>query len=299
MEKLVYKEALKTTTMFLCDSTIEAYFENYLTSEVKLLKEKLRGIGTLSGLKLFIKSDKDSIDKIITLLGISNEKFKRVVSWIRLNQGYTFESEWSNSKLRSELISNPSMMEEYCELFSFGYVSPKFSAIIPQFILYDFRIDNNTIERLNNDDYIRNLIKDKVTTNYNSKYRDLYQKKLDEKILKIVSGFGLEYKKMDIPGFLNKQLNLISFEGKQIIINSSFYLTTSSKQTEYYKDTIRPIVQDAQANKNSKVVNILDGAGWIARNADFKKVYRDCDFFLNLKTIDSLKIIIQEFFNIK
>lgn len=298
MEKLVYKEALKTTTMFLCDSSIEAYFENYLTSEIKLLKEKLRGIGTLSGLKLFIKSDNESIDKIITLLGISGEKFKRVVSWIRLSQGYTFESEWTTKKLRSELISNPIMMDEYCELFSSGYVSPKFSAIIPQFILYDFRIDDNTLERLNNDDYIRNLIKDKVTTRYNLKYHDLYLAKLDSQIKKIVLEYGLEYKTLDMPGFLKKQLKVISLRDKHIIINSSFYLTTSSKQTEYYKDTISPIKKNAQENQNTRVINILDGAGWIARNSDFKKVYRDCDFFLNLKTIENLKIIIQEFFNI-
>lgn len=298
MEKLVYKEALKTTTMFLCDSSIEAYYENYLTTEIKLLKDKLKGIGTLHGLKTFIKTDSDSIDKIITLLGVSVEKFKRVVSWIRLNQGYTFESEWSTKKLREELIRNPSLMDEYCELFSSGYVSPKFSAIIPQFILYDFRIDTNTIERLQNDDYIRNLLKDKVTTRYNLGYHDLYLKKLDEQIKKIALEYGLEFKAIDIPGFSKKQLNAISLQNKHIIINSSFYLTTSSKQTEYYKDTIQPIVKNAQTNENTKVINILDGAGWIARNSDFKKVYRDCDYFLNLKTVNNLNNIIQEFFNI-
>jgi hypothetical protein len=298
MQKLVYKEALKTTTMFLCESSVEAYFENFLTSEIKLLKEKLRGIGTLSGLKLFIKSDNESIDKLITLLGISGEKFKRVVSWIRLSQGYTFESEWTTKKLRSELINNPIMMDEYCELFSSGYVSPKFSEIIPQFILYDFRIDKNTLDRLNNDDYIRNLIKDKVTTRYNLKYHDLYLEKLDSQIKKIVLDYGLEYKTLDLPGFFKKQLKVISLKDKHIIINSSFYLTTSSKQTEYYKETISPIKKDAQTNQNTRVINILDGAGWIARSSDFKKVYRDCDFFLNLKTIENLKIIVQEFFNI-
>ncbi|RXG19123.1 DpnII restriction endonuclease [Leeuwenhoekiella aestuarii] len=298
MSKIVYKEALKTTTMFLCDSKIEAYYENYLNSEVKQLKEKLSGIETSNGLKSFIHKDRDSIEKIITLLGISGEKFKRVVSWIRLNKGYTFESEWSTKKLRSELISNPSLMEEYCELFASGYVSSKFSAIVPKFILHDFRIDNNTIERLKNDDYIRNLIKDKITTSYNIKYRDLYLSKLDNKIRQIVDLYGLEFGKKDLPHFSNKQLTTISLGDKHIIINSSFYLTTSSKQTTYYKVTIQPIVQDSQADSNTLVINILDGAGWIARNSDFKKVFRDCDYYLNLKTIDNLNIIIKEFFKI-
>ncbi|WP_321316453.1 DpnII family type II restriction endonuclease [Labilibaculum sp.] len=298
MEKLAYKEALKTTTMFLCDSKIEAYYENYLNSEIKILKETLSDIGTQHGLKSFIKSDNDSIDKIITLLGISVEKFKRVVSWIRLTKGYTFESEWSTKKLRSELVSKPSLMEEYCELFSSGYVSSKFSAIIPKFILHDFRIDNNTIERLKNDDYIRSLVKDKITTAYNLRYHDLYVNKLNVKIRQIADEYGLNYSCIDIPNFTNKQLNTISLNNKHIIVNSSFYLTTSSKQTEYYKKIIQPIVQDSQAYPNTRVLNILDGAGWIARNSDFQKIYRDCDYFLNLKTIGKLNSIIREFFNL-
>jgi len=42
----------------------------------------------------------------------------------------------------------------------------------------------------------------------------------------------------------------------------------------------------------------VHGAGWIARNSDYKKIYLDCDYFLNLKTIDDLNSIILEYFNI-
>lgn len=298
MKKLLYRDAQKTTTMFLCDSNIEAYYENHLTSHIKELKEKLSGIGTQSGLANFIRSEPDAIDNIITLLGISGEKFKRVVSWIRLSKGYTFESEWSTKKLRKELISNANLMAEYCELFSSGYVSPKFLAIIPKFILHDFRIDQNTIERLKNDDYIRNLIKDKITPSYNLKYHELYNKVLDKKIREIVDKYGLEFSRKNLTGFSKQQLSTISFNEMHIIVNSSFYLTTSSKQTDYYKEIIQPIVRDSQANSNTRIINILDGAGWIARNSDFKKVFNDCDYFLNLKTIDDLNFIIKDFFRL-
>ena len=282
--------------MFLCDSKIEACYENNLNSEIKRLKVELSGIGTLSGLESFIRKDNDSIDRIITLLGISGEKFKRVVSWIRLNKGYTFESEWTTTKLRSELISKSNLMAEYCELFSSGYVSSKFSAIVPKFILHDFRIDNNTLDRLKNDDYIRNLIKKKMTPGYNREYHDLYLKKLNEEIRQIVEKYRLDLSCKDLPGFSHKHLNVISLNDKHIIINSSFYLTTSSKQTEYYRATIQPIVRDSHASPNTRVLNILDGAGWIARSADFRKIYRDCDYFLNLKTTSKLNIIVKEFF---
>jgi len=293
-----FKEAFKTTTMFLTDSLIEAHYEDFLNTQIKLLKQKLSGIGTQLGLEFYIKSESDSIDKIITLLGISNEKFKRVVSCIRLNYGYTFESEWTTTKLRSELIVNPQLMKEYCELFTSGYVSSKFAAIIPRFILQDFRIDSEIVARLNNDDYIRNLIKDKITTEYNARYCDLYYKKLDSKIENIAHHYGLKYDFVTLPSFKINPLKVISSLNKHVIINAQFYLTTSSNQTVYYNDYIKLIVQDAQTNPNIIIINFLDGAGWIGRSADYKKIYQDCDYFLNLKTIDKFNGIIKEFFNI-
>lgn len=298
MKKLEYKEAFRTTTMFLSDSKIEAHYEDFLNSQIKLIKDKLDGIGTLPGLESYIRSESDSIDNIITLLGISIEKFKRVVSWIRLSQGYTFESEWTTTKLRSELIEKKQLMKEYCELLSSGYVSPKFAAIIPRFILHDFRIDNEIVARLKNDDYIRNLIKDKITTEYNARYCDLYYEKLNNQIKDIAIGFGLEYESKTIQGFGSNPLKAISSLNKHVIINAHFYLTTSSNQTKYYNEVIKPIVQNAQSNPNTIIVNLLDGAGWIGRSSDYKKIYQDCDYFLNLKSIDKLNWIIKEFFNI-
>lgn len=299
MKKIEYKEAFRTTTMFLSDSNIEAYYEDFINSQVKSIKDKLSGIGTISGLEQYIRSETDSIENIITLLGISNEKFKRVVSWIRLSQGYTFESEWTTTKLRSELISNKELMKEYCELFSSGYVSPKFAAIIPRFILHDFRIDREIVDRLKNDDYIRSLIKDKITTEYNARYCDLYYDKINNKIKTIVMPLGLEYEENRIvPGFGKMPLKAIFSADKCIIINAHFYLTTSSNQTKYYNDVIKPIIQNAQSNSNTIIVNLLDGAGWVGRSSDFKKIYQDCDYFLNLKTINKLCDIVKKFFNI-
>ena len=82
------------------------------------------------------------------------------------------------------------------------------------------------------------------------------------------------------------------------LINHHFYLTTSSSQTNYYNDVIQPKYAKAQSMPNVNVLNILDGAGWIGRAADFKKVFADCNYFLNLKSIDKLNDIIKEFFNI-
>lgn len=291
------KEAMRTTTMFLCDSEVEAYYENYLNEQVALIKTKLSGIGTIDGLKSYILSDAESIQNILTLLGISVEKFKRVVSLIRLNKGYTFESEWSPNQLRKEMLAKPDIMNEFCDLFHNGYVSPEFSALIPRFILHDFRIDNDVVKRLSSEDYIRNLVKDKITTEYNNKYCEIYHARLKKAIDEIVLSYGLSWGKIAIPN-IGKDIEAVSYLGKFLIINHQFNLTTSSGQSEYYRNTIQPLFAKSRTNPEVNIVNILDGAGWIGRSSDFKKVYTDCHYYCNLKSISLLNGIIKEHFNI-
>jgi hypothetical protein len=297
MSKISQRDALRTTTMFLVDSRIEAYYEDLLNTQVQALKRTLNGIGTVDGLKQYVRSEKKAIDNIITLLGISGEKFKRVVSWIRLSKGYTFDSEWSNSSLRTIMLEDPRLMDEFCELFINGYASPRFSSIIPHFILQDFRIDNEVLKRLTSDDFVRRLVKDKVTIEYNTRYAELYVNSLHSRIKEIAQKHGVEFGKMKIPNYSSEELAL-TYNGNYIVINHHFYLTTSSSQTEYYNDVIQPKYAKAQSLNNVVVLNILDGAGWIGRAADFKKIYADCNFFLNLKSIDNLNNIITEFFNL-
>ena len=297
MSKISQREALRTTTMFLCDSKIESYYTKLLNTQVAALKSALKDIGSIIGLKQYILAEKNSIDNILTLLGISKEKFKRVVSWIRLSKGYTFDSEWDSSSLRTKMINDSRLMDEFCELFINGYISPKFTPIVPHFILQDFRIDNEVMRRLQSDDFIRNLVKDKVTTEYNTKYATLYVNTLHSKIKEITLKHGIKFGIMKIPNYLTEEL-VITYADKYLVINHHFLLTTSSSQTRYYEDVIQPKYAKAQGLPNVSILNILDGAGWIGRSSDFKKIYADCNYYLNLKTIDKLNDIISEFFNI-
>lgn len=52
-------------------------------------------------------------------------------------------------------------------------------------------------------------------------------------------------------------------------------------------------------NRNYLLVNILDGAGWVARGADYQKIHTDCNYFLNLANINKIETIITEYFNIQ
>jgi hypothetical protein len=42
-------------------------------------------------------------------------------------------------------------------------------------------------------------------------------------------------------------------------------------------------------------VNVVDGAGWLARRSDLRKMYVGCDYCLNMKTLDHLGPIIDQY----
>ena len=78
----------------------------------------------------------------------------------------------------------------------------------------------------------------------------------------------------------------------------NYTVTTSNNQT-IYADKVQKIRSAIAGKDNYVLLNILDGAGWVARNADFNKVYNNCNHFLNLSNIDKIDAIIKETFNIR
>lgn len=296
--KISHKDAVKSTTMFLVDDRIEKKYKNLIAIELDKYKKSMLGITTKQGIADFIKSNVKSVDMLLTVLGVSKEKFRRIVSTIRLNQGYIVEGEWDEARLRKELVQRPSMMDDFCELFLHGNDIEKFNSLIPQFILQDFHIDRDVIVRLCSDDMLSNLVKKKLSTSYNKAYADLYARRMNEKISTIAKSYGLEYLNSSIETVSKEDIHHLTDGEKNIIINFQFNLTTSSAQTNYADKTIAPIYRKCRVLDNVIVINMLDGAGWIARASDMKKVYQDCNYYLNLRTIEILNEIIKDFYKI-
>ncbi|MCD8284022.1 MAG: hypothetical protein LUD52_04810 [Opitutae bacterium] len=297
MDKLKLLDAKKTTTMFLIDNNIENHFDDKVNKLVDEMSAGLNGIDTVPGLKSYIKKDKNSIDNLIALLGITMEKFKRIVSTVRLKKGFTFDSEWTTKTLRQNMINNTELMSEFCELFSHGTTNS--TVDIPRFILSDFKIDKDVLARLRNRDYLTKLIKSKIITEYNNKCVASYMKKIRNEIETIAESFGLCFtnvKSVDKTDI--KNVDAISFGDKHIVINIHFSLTTSSGQTKYYYDTVSPLWGKIANTTNLCLINILDGAGWIGRPSDYAKIFHSCSYFLNLSNISNLKTIIKEFLNV-
>ena len=192
----------------------------------------------------------------------------------------------------------PDLMNELCELFLSGRNNGKFQRLIPKFILNDFCIDQDILNRLCNEDILRKLTKSAVSSAYNKAYANHYAQQIINRITDLVEQYGLHYQYAPVKEIGESNLHTITNTEKSIIVNFQFNLTTSRGQTEYAEKVIRHQRRKCGTKPNIVMVNMLDGAGWIARASDYKKIYYDCDFFLNLQNIHQLESIAKQTFNI-
>ena len=301
LNKVDYAEYIKTTAMFYVDEKLEQEFEQEITYATDTLWARMKGIATMDGLKQFIKDDEEAIEKLINLMNISSEKFKRVITTLRLEKGHTISGEWDLAKIRTMMIQRPVFMDEVCDLLANGANDPKFKKLIPQFYLENFVIDSATMARLSNPDDLRRLIKKGVEGRYNNQIGDSYYKAIQSAVERICFEEGLTY-------VTNKHIPLIgrpahfaipNERDPRVIIDLSYNITTSSTQSRFKAAAEQAAAKirdhNASAAKPVAFVNVLDGAGWVGRQADFRAIHLCSTYALHITTLDDLKQIIDEY----
>lgn len=297
MGKLSKNEALKSITMFLIDEKTEAKYQNKIATELQEYQNSMLSIATKEGLEEFIRNDENAIERLTTILGLSGERFNRVISTLRVQKGFLFTTEWSDSVLRNSLLENQTWMDEFCELLLNGRNIPQYQAIIPSFTLNYFHIDAEVIARICSDDVLGRQIKSSCSTKYNKEITYAYAKRVDDKIRSIVGTYGLHYENMVLPDGPNESLNLIHDTEKYIIVSYQYSVTTGKGQSDF-ADKLTNIRRMVRGNEKIKMLSLLDGAGWLVRGSDWNEVYGSCDYFLTLNTLDQLDDIIKEYYNI-
>ncbi len=297
MGKLSKNEALKSITMFLIDEKTEAKYQKKIATELQEYQNSMLSIATKEGLEEFIRNDENAIERLTTILGLSGERFNRVISTLRVQKGFLFTTEWSDSALRNSLLENQTWMDEFCELLLNGRNLPKYQAIIPSFTLNYFHIDAEVIARICSDDVLGRQIKSSCSTKYNKEITYAYAKRVDDKTRSPVGKYGLHYENRLLPDGPNESLNLIHDTEKYIIVSYQYSVTTGKGQSDF-ADKLTNIRRMVRGNDKIKMLSLLDGAGWLVRGSDWNEVYGSCDYFLTLNTLDQLDDIIKEYYNI-
>lgn len=297
-------EYIKTVTMFFVDSQLESDFAQAVDNEVRGFKNELLGIATLEGMVKYVREHSDSLEKLISLLNISEEKFKRIITMLRIQKGFVPQGEWSLAVIRANMMSDESWMSDVCDLLMNGATSSKYKDLIPSFYSCNFKVDATTMGRLANEDDLRRLVKKRMEGRYSNRIGDMFFKRVSHHVRKVCGPLGLtcdQKQKVPLVG-QRVELAIPSAKEPRLLIDMIYTITTSSVQTQYAKRTenvLRALREhNARVGSDEKVtyVNVVDGAGWVARQSDLGKIHRSSDYLLNLKTLGDLDRLIKAIF---
>lgn len=295
--KMSYEELFNSTTMFYMNPKFEAEIEMEVRSRTAQISVGLRTIKDKESLKQYIIDHDDALDNLTSVAEISVERFKRMVSMIRKDRGFKFQTEWGLSKIRSAMMESPAMMESILNLIWDGKNDEKMKACIPAFYLENMSMDQETLRKLQDVKSIRQLVKRGLEGKYSNGIGDCVLADVEKELKRVCAKHGLEYQSNVRVPVLDRAVSFVleSPAKPKMILDVSYSVTTSSSQgtkKTAARKTVETIKKERAAGRNIIYINFLDGAGWIGRQADLKEIHRCSDYVLNFQNMGLLEDII-------
>lgn len=289
-----YKTVIDKNTFYFYNPVFQEKYESYINSlneTLLVLKNQIDTQGLKKELFENLLAEKENgLRALLALTGFANESLKRLITVVRVAEnkelvklllkekwGTTEKKEtikeWGDSRIESMIKKNEFFRKGVVNLFFEGSTVPFLAQTLPLFELKKLSISKlkfevpalvDTLVRYkekgsyagkgeNNPELIiSNILEDLRIPFEQGDPSELFKQRFDEK------------RKMDfvIP---NKQ-------NPQIIIESSFVVTTSSGQGDKAKTegNIKKLIQ--QYYPQTKFIGFVDGIGWYVRQGDLKRM---------------------------
>ena len=288
-EKIMFSDFVDSMTSFYIDESFEEKMEHeqkIRQRETRKIYKRIEAISTYEGLKSYIAEEKDSLHNLTSLLGLSEENFKRVVSMIRRNHGQKFVSEWSINETRTKMLSDEFYMKEICGLL---LGERDYSNDIPRFVLDQLLIDTKKLKAFSSPKVLPEMIKNSFKGTYSTQVGREVENLVEEMLQKHIGNRYVCRKKI-----FDRNIDFVipNLQKPQILIEVSYMVTTGSGQSTKRETMINVAKEVINRNMhdNDKMIfiNIIDGAGWIARQKDLERIYSASDYVLNLNTLSNL-----------
>ncbi|RHV12586.1 hypothetical protein DXB73_10060 [Clostridium sp. OM05-6BH] len=292
-EKIMFSDFVDSMTSFYIDESFEDKMEHeqkIRQRETRKIYKRIEAISTYEGLKSYIAEEKDSLHNLTSLLGLSEENFKRVVSMIRRNHGQKFVSEWSINETRTKMLSDEFYMKEICGLL---LGERDYSNDIPRFVLDQLLIDTKKLKAFSSPKVLPEMIKNSFKGTYSTQVGREVENLVEEMLQKHIGNRYVCRKKI-----FDRNIDFVipNLQKPQILIEVSYMVTTGSGQSTKRETMINVAKEVINRNMhdNDKMIfiNIIDGAGWIARQKDLERIYSASDYVLNLNTLSNLGAIL-------
>lgn len=289
-----FNTVIQKNTYYFFDYAFEESYEGYINSikeTLLVLKNRVETEGLKKEIfeELLLQKE-NGLRAILSLTGFSNEYLKRLTTLIRvvndqelntlvLKDNWNIEEssenikEWSDSTITRLINKNEFFRKGIVNLFFEGSSVPFLSKTIPLFELKKLSISKLKFEV---PEMIDSLIRYKEKGSYSGKSGN----NPETLIAAILDKLNLRYEKGDLGELItnapdNKRTMDFIIPNKkepQIIIESSFLVTTSSGQGDKSKTEISIDALLKQHYKNAKFIGFVDGIGWYVRKGDLKRM---------------------------
>lgn len=291
-----FVDFIKTCTPLLKIPELESQMRERVRAIVKELLNFQPETDPAKNLKQFLQRDENFLGVLLALTNLSQEKFLRILTAQRFaSQDYGVE--WNANRVYRKIKNDDVFAESIARLFLEGRDSKLLSEQMADFYLEQLYLPANWPEIIKDENIIANVVRKKLTGEYTDQKGEYVERKIRSILDGIQEKYGVPHVHGQV-GFLGKEIDhvLPSLEEPHIMIMVSYMETTSSSQTARANEQLamyqKIIGENVRFGRQRVFVNIIDGAGWLARRSDLVKLFRGCDFCLNMKTLDQLEAIV-------
>lgn len=248
-------------------------------------------------LKQFLQKDENFLGVLLALTNLSQEKFLRILTAQRF-AAKDFAPEWGAKQIYRMIKRDNEFAKQIANLFLEGKNSQLLAEQVADFYLDQLSLPSNWPEIIRDQNIIGNVVRKKLTGEYTDQKGEYVERIIRNHLDDLQAKYGITHAKGQV-GFLGKEVDhtIPSLENPYVMIMVSYMETTSSGQTTraneqqaMYEKIVGENVRRAPTERI--FVNVVDGAGWLARRSDLIKMYTGCHFCLNMKTLDQLESII-------
>jgi hypothetical protein len=297
--KLSFQEAWESTTPFFVDEELEKEIDKKVHELISCGKndrvsEEARI--NIEDITDFLQEKESGLDVILKDIGLSDEKFQRIISLLRILSiiPEEFDNEWSIKKVKSLIKKDREFAKIVAKLLVDGIKNEKLKKVLPKYYLE--KLNYREIKGIS-EERRRWKYKDSLIGKYGGRKGKTVEGKIAEELERIKSKYGVNYESGP-SRIINTNIDFAipTVDDPWIIIMVSFQETTSSGQSTKARDMFEAYNRIRSSNVRNRedraFVNFVDGAGWMARKRDFQRLVEECHYFLNLKNLTMLEGII-------
>jgi hypothetical protein len=289
-----YQTVLDKNTFYFYNPVFQEKYESYINSlneTLLVLKNKVETEGLKKGIFENLLAEKENgLRALLALTGFANESLKRLITVVRVAENKELAKlllkdkwgetenleavkEWGDSRLENMIKKNEFFRKGLVNLFFEGSTVPFLAQTLPLFELKKLSISKLNFE-------IPAMIDTLVRYKEKGSYSGQAENNPEFLIKTILEDLKIPFEKGDLEELFKHKFDekrtmdfiLPSKANPQIIIESSFLVTTSSGQGDKSKTegNIKKLIE--QYYPKAKFIGFVDGIGWYVRQGDLKRM---------------------------